>query len=774
VRSGGLGLEQSGEAVVEFGSFAHAQAGCGGLGGEGEIAGEKRSGREDIVEFRESGVGEHRVLHVAKALGGKPEMDFGSAELGDRERGGFTLLRSGEIGVARVAIAAGVEVGIAERLKIDGIAKSERGGAGETLQGFPGVAHADQADGGEEPGRGAVRIEAAGPFQVDERGSGAAMMLEFAESEFEEALRVGGIVGELLFDQGLIQIIFLLAVRCRIFRMAEMMDDEIGGGGTEAESGESFCHRLMHTSFVKDTGVVAKEAQGGDGNTGGKAASLFEDEGIGARRLPAEAGVTVAHVVPAPVFIGEHGGSVEQAAEAAGAGGVERLVGVEHQDPVAAAVGQDPVAGAGEVVFPGNGEEFGVKVTGDGGGRVGGTGIADHDAVDPRGDAREAAGEAGYSAVLHDHLHFEGRHRGERTLQGAQVRAREECEGFYRQVGEKVSGRVTSSSGRPCYAPSILRGREVRWVRQWRMAAVLAVAAVSAGAQTVAHATGTIHTPDVEIGYETFGAQGAALPVIAVNGGPGLSHAYMMVNDLWERIGRDRFVILYDQRGTGQSKKVAAGAAQTMDAQVADLEAVRAHFGIDKVALVGDSYGGFLVMAYGAAHPGHVAKMVLSDSPSPSLKAMVHLLPQVFPDILEEDEAAMKKAGGEESAAQRGLIDHFRMLFYSPEKRDAYMAKMGDLGFEPAVARAVSQSAAELDLTEAVKGFHFPVLVITGRWDMNVAPVNAWTMAHEIPGAKIEFFEKSGHLPAYEEAEKYQRVVEEFLDGQSAQRAGDR
>jgi proline iminopeptidase len=304
------------------------------------------------------------------------------------------------------------------------------------------------------------------------------------------------------------------------------------------------------------------------------------------------------------------------------------------------------------------------------------------------------------------------------------------------------------------------------------MVAALLVGPLSLCAQAGVHATGVIHTAQVEIGYETFGARGAggasgpALPVIAVNGGPGLSHAYMMVNDLWEQVGRDRLVILYDQRGTGASRKVAAGAPQTMDAQVADLEAVRAHFGIEKVALVGDSYGGFLVMAYGAQHPEHVAKMVLSDSPPPSLKTMVHLLPQVFPDIEEEDAAAAKKLGdGSDAAAQQSLIDHFRMLFYSPEKRDAYMAKMGNLGYELAVARAVSQSAAALDLTSAVEGFRFPVLVITGRYDMNVAPANAWKMAHAIPGAKLVFFEESGHLPAYEEPEKYRKVVEEFLDG---------
>lgn len=291
------------------------------------------------------------------------------------------------------------------------------------------------------------------------------------------------------------------------------------------------------------------------------------------------------------------------------------------------------------------------------------------------------------------------------------------------------------------------------------------LATLTLGAQTVAHATGVIHTPQVEIGYETFGTAGDSLPVIAVNGGPGLSHAYMMMNDLWQQVGRNRLVILYDQRGTGASQRVAMGAPQTMDAQVEDLEAVRAHFGMKKVALLGDSYGGFLVMAYASKHPDHVAKLILSDSPPPSFQQMVHLLPQVFPDVEELDRASEKQLGADSDAAARaGLRNHFRMIFCSPEKRDAYMAKMGDLGYQPAVARAVSQSAGALDLSSALPGFHFPVLVITGRWDMNVAPINAWRMAKAIPGARIVFFEQSGHLPAYEEPDRYRSVLDEFLN----------
>ena len=104
------------------------------------------------------------------------------------------------------------------------------------------------------------------------------------------------------------------------------------------------------------------------------------------------------------------------------------------------------------------------------------------------------------------------------------------------------------------------------------------------------------------------------------------------------------------------------------------------------------------------------------------------------------------------------------MIFYSPAKRDAYMARMGDLGFEPQVSTAVSHATADLDLTPALARFAFPTLVITGRYDMNVAPITAWRMANEIPGARFVVFEESGHLPAYEEPDRYRGVLEQFLD----------
>ena len=56
-----------------------------------------------------------------------------------------------------------------------------------------------------------------------------------------------------------------------------------------------------------------------------------------------------------------------------------------------------------------------------------------------------------------------------------------------------------------------------------------------------------------------------------------------------------------------------------------------------------------------------------------------------------------------------------------------------------------------------------PTLVITGRYDMNVAPVVAWKIHQAVPGSRLVIFERSSHMPFYEEPDRFKQVVEEFL-----------
>lgn len=281
--------------------------------------------------------------------------------------------------------------------------------------------------------------------------------------------------------------------------------------------------------------------------------------------------------------------------------------------------------------------------------------------------------------------------------------------------------------------------------------------------------SGHVPTPDVDLVYWTLGQPSSSTPVIAVNGGPGLSHIYMWQNDVWPRLAqyqqRDRQIVFYDQRGTGASALVRPDAPQTMEAQIADLDAVRDHLHFDTIDLVGDSYGGLLAMAYTAAHPERVRRLVLSDSAAPAWNGIVHLFPQVFPDKLEAQARPANPATPTGSQAEQGLRNHFEKIFYSEEKRDAYLAGAKDLGSSPKTGADVRKATPSLDLTPALAKFQCPTLVITGRYDMNVAPLTAWKTFRAIPGARFSIFEKSGHLPYYEEPDKYVQVLGEFLDG---------
>ena len=288
--------------------------------------------------------------------------------------------------------------------------------------------------------------------------------------------------------------------------------------------------------------------------------------------------------------------------------------------------------------------------------------------------------------------------------------------------------------------------------------------------QALAHGEGKIHTEQVDIGYETFGTNTGAPPLLVVNGGPGLSHAYLLPTNVWKQLAHKRQVIFYDQRGTGASKPVQPGAPQTMEAQVADLEAVRKGLGLMKVVLVGDSYGGLLSIAYASAHPDHIAQLVLSDAAGSNMNNIVHLFDQVFPDAMEQEQQAEKpRAPRTQEAAEASLRNHFNLIFYSLEQRDRYFKLVGptrNLGFEVAVAEAVGKAASQQDYTPKLGGFTFPTLVLTGRYDMNVAPLTAWRLKQAIPGARLVFFEKSGHFPWFEEPAKYRTVVEQFLNAQ--------
>jgi proline iminopeptidase len=274
----------------------------------------------------------------------------------------------------------------------------------------------------------------------------------------------------------------------------------------------------------------------------------------------------------------------------------------------------------------------------------------------------------------------------------------------------------------------------------------------------------TFETNGVTIWYEVRGV-GTGTPLLIVNGGPGFDHAYTHLGDpVWERFEKSRRVIFYDQRGNGRSSELKPGQSCTLADQIADLEALRAQLGDQKVDLLGHSWGGYLVMAYAAHHPEHLRRLVIVDSAAPKWSDTKFLFNDIFPETTAKQDALnFADTLGDKKASSDSLALYLSMLFYSAEKRDAAMPRLLKSDFHKTVNEAVSADVDRFDLNPELPKFAFPTLVITGRFDINVAPSVAWKIHKAIPGSQFAVFEQSGHIPYFEEPEAFARVLGAFL-----------
>lgn len=293
---------------------------------------------------------------------------------------------------------------------------------------------------------------------------------------------------------------------------------------------------------------------------------------------------------------------------------------------------------------------------------------------------------------------------------------------------------------------------------------LLLVALAAAGpATSPAEQGASFETGGVTIWYEVRGS-GPGTPLVVVNGGPGFDHSYLHCSACWDRLAKGRRVVFYDQRGNGRSSELKDGQSCSLADQVADLEALRAHLALEKMDLLGHSWGGYLVMAYAARQPGRVAHLLIVDSAAPKIQDTAFLFKYIYPETqAREDALAFAVELGDGEAIAADLKEYMSMLFYTKEAREAFLARSSAFVYRQKVNKAVWGDLQRFDLNPELAKFSFPTLVVSGRYDFNVAPSVAWAIHRAIPGSELALFERSGHLPFCEESETFVSRVEAFL-----------
>jgi L-proline amide hydrolase len=269
--------------------------------------------------------------------------------------------------------------------------------------------------------------------------------------------------------------------------------------------------------------------------------------------------------------------------------------------------------------------------------------------------------------------------------------------------------------------------------------------------------------------YRVVGDQASgAVPLLALHGGPGSTHHYF---GPLERLGSERPVVLYDQIGCGSSDR-----PQGIEWSVAvfreEVDTVRSHLGLERIHLLGTSWGGMLALEHVLSGAEGIVSLILSSTLAnleqwaAEQLLLKNALPPDIVEVLDQHERAGTYDAPEYEQAMEAYFDRH---FYRGPKPRAELERM-DAEKAPDVYRAM-QGPNEWTVTGALRGWdvsdrlgeiEVPTLVIRGRYDMCTDPIAA-TLTEGIRNAREIVLDESSHTPVLEETERYLESVVAFM-----------
>lgn len=268
-----------------------------------------------------------------------------------------------------------------------------------------------------------------------------------------------------------------------------------------------------------------------------------------------------------------------------------------------------------------------------------------------------------------------------------------------------------------------------------------------------------------QIGYRTLGD---GPPLVCLPGGPGRTREYF--GDLGG-LSRFRQLIMPDTRGTGESADASDPLSYRCDRLAGDVEALRAHLGLDGMDLLGHSAAGNLATLYAAAYPQRVAHLILL---TPDLEAL-------GAEATEQQWlAALTRRSGEPwYPTARAALEKAKVGEDSMENRRAYMPFLYGRWDDTAQAHVdvgISERSRHVrdgfraagafnppKTREAVSRLGAPVLIYAGELDAAPTPETAAAGASLFPNATVTVQPGAAHFPWLDDPAFFTAAIDSFL-----------
>lgn len=274
--------------------------------------------------------------------------------------------------------------------------------------------------------------------------------------------------------------------------------------------------------------------------------------------------------------------------------------------------------------------------------------------------------------------------------------------------------------------------------------------------------------------YRTVGERTDKAPLILLHGGPGSTHNYFEVLD---RVAEEdgRMLVMYDQIGCGNSYVDGRPDLWTAETWVNELIALRKHLGLDTCHLLGQSWGGMLLLTYicGYEHSGVKSGILSSTLPASWLWGIEQA--RMIKELPEEYQEAIKTATetGDYSSDIYQRAEEEYMLRHAAGKpdpngpecllrkkrtgRESYVVGWGPNEYTP------MGTLKDYDVIDKLKDIKEPCLVINGGNDL-CTPYIAKVMYDNIPNSRWELFRECRHMCFVEDNDHYVEVLKEWLN----------
>jgi len=265
------------------------------------------------------------------------------------------------------------------------------------------------------------------------------------------------------------------------------------------------------------------------------------------------------------------------------------------------------------------------------------------------------------------------------------------------------------------------------------------------------------------------GEEPGKAPLLLLHGGPGGAHDYM--ESMGELARGGRRVIMYDQLGCGKSPVPSNPDMWTVELFVEEVDVVRQALGLERLHILGQSWGGMLGMEYALTQPEGVESLIICDSPGrmdlwveEANRLRADLPSDVQETLLKHEQAGTTDDPAYEEACLVFYNRHVCRVPWSDSvsrsfaqmPNEVYMTMNGPSEFH------CIGSLRTWDITDRLSEIDVPTLLVSGAHD-EATPLIVGTIHERIPGARWELFADSSHMPHVEEPERFLETVEAFL-----------